>query len=194
MPEIELPDPEKLEEARKDTFSRRAALCAAIFAVMLAITALGGSNAAKEMMLAQQKATNYWSYYQAKVIREHLYQQERTRMDLELTERGPAMTAEGRQKAQAALKKAEEERDRFNAEKKDIEQLARKHEALSALSQAKDPYFDFAEVLLQISIVMASVALLASSRRMLVFAVVAAVVGGLLSLNGFLMLVEIPFL
>ncbi len=48
------------------------ALSVAVYAVVLAITALGGSNAGKDMVMAQQKATNQWSYYQAKVVRENM--------------------------------------------------------------------------------------------------------------------------
>ena len=58
MPEVELPNPEELEERRDKTFSRRVALTTAVFAVILAIASLGGSNAMKEMLLAQQEASN----------------------------------------------------------------------------------------------------------------------------------------
>lgn len=72
MAEVELPHPDELEERRDKTFSRRVALTTAVYAVVLAIASLGGNNAMKEMLLAQQEASNQWSYYQAKVIREHL--------------------------------------------------------------------------------------------------------------------------
>jgi radical SAM superfamily enzyme with C-terminal helix-hairpin-helix motif len=70
--EVGLPNPDELEAARDKTFSRRVALTTAVYAVVLAIASLGGNNAMKEMLLAQQEASNQWSYYQAKVIREHL--------------------------------------------------------------------------------------------------------------------------
>ena len=37
--------------------------------VALAVTALGGSNAGKDMVMAQQKATNQRAYFQAKAVR-----------------------------------------------------------------------------------------------------------------------------
>jgi hypothetical protein len=40
---------------------------------------------------------------------------------------------------------------------------------------------------------MASIAILAHSRRMYVFSIISASLGTLLSLNGFLMLVRLPF-
>ncbi len=71
MSEIELPQPEELEEIKAHAFTRRVALTTAIFAVILAISSLGGNHAMKEMILAQQQASNQWAYYQAKAGREH---------------------------------------------------------------------------------------------------------------------------
>ena len=55
MAEIELPNPEELRELKEKHFSRRVALMTAVYAVLLAITSLGGNNATKDMMLAQQQ-------------------------------------------------------------------------------------------------------------------------------------------
>ena len=58
MPELELPNPEELEERREKRFSRRVALTTAIYAVVLTIASLGGNNAMKEMLLAQQQSSD----------------------------------------------------------------------------------------------------------------------------------------
>ena len=52
MTEVELPNPEELEEVKGKAFTRRVALTTAIYAVVLAIASLGGNNAMKEMLLA----------------------------------------------------------------------------------------------------------------------------------------------
>jgi hypothetical protein len=56
--EVELPDPEELREKAESRFGRRVARVTAIFAVILAIAALGGNHAMKEMLLAQQQASD----------------------------------------------------------------------------------------------------------------------------------------
>ncbi|MBI2555011.1 MAG: DUF4337 family protein [Candidatus Rokubacteria bacterium] len=61
------------------------------------------------------------------------------------------------------LKKFAEEEKRYNAEKKDIEKEAKTLEHERDRNRDKDPYFDYAEVLLQIAIVMASVSILSAS-------------------------------
>ena len=48
-------------------------------------------------------------------------------------------------------------------------------------------------MLLQIAIVMSSIAILAHSRLMFGFSLVSAALGALLAANGFLMIVHLPF-
>lgn len=63
------------------------------------------------------------------------------------------------------------------------------------MNRAKDPTFDFAEVLLQIAIVTASVSILSASRPLYGVSGAFALVGALLCLNGYLLLVpRLPFL
>ena len=112
MAEVELPKPEELHEHRADHFSRRVALVTAIFAVLLAIAALGGNHAMKEMLLAQQKSSDQWAFYQAKVIREHQYRGQKLRLEVDLIERGDTMKPEAREKIDALMRKrfADEEK------------------------------------------------------------------------------------
>lgn len=193
MAEIELPEPEELEEKKSKPFTKRVALTTAIFAVILAITSLGGSNAMKEMLLAQQQASDQWAFYQAKVIREHLYRQQKDRLEIDLMERSNTLKPDIRNRLEAFLKKLSDEEKRYNTEKKEIKKEAEKFEHERDVNRAKDPYFDYAEVLLQIAIVMASIAILAHSPAMFAFALAAASLGALFSLNGFLLLFRLPF-
>lgn len=194
MADIELPDPDELEEMRGKQFTRRVALTTAIFAVMLAITSLGGNNAMKGMLMAQQQASDQWAFYQSKVMREHSYKIQRLQTEALLMERGKAMSPGSRENYESLAASFREEEGRYNKEKKAIESAARKLEQERDMNNSKDPYFDFAEVLLQIAIVMASISILSGTRRIFYFAVLAAVLGSILSLNGFILAFRIPFL
>ena len=193
MPELELPNPEELEERREKHFSRRVALTTAIYAVVLAIASLGGNNAMKEMLLAQQQSSDQWAFYQAKVIREHQYRGLKLQLEAQLAEPSSLKGAE-RAKIEALATRFAEEEKRYNAEKKDIEQDAKKLEHLRDRHRNRDPYFDFAEVFLQIAIVTSSVAILSTSRPMFWFSLVLAVIGAILTANGFTQLFALPFL
>ena len=95
--------------------------------MVLAIAALGGNHAMKEMLLAQQQSSDQWAFYQAKVIREHLYRGQKMRLEADLAE--PARPRPRASKHEALLRKLDEEEKRYNAEKKDIEKDAKKLEA-----------------------------------------------------------------
>ena len=194
MPEVELPNPGELHERAEESFGRRIALVTAIYAVVLAIASLGGNNAMKDMLLAQQQSSDQWAFYQAKVIREHLYRVEKMRVEVDLEERGGTLRPEARAKLEALRAKLADEEKRYGAEKKDIERDAKKLEQQRDVNRDKDPYFDYAEVLLQIAIVCSSVAILSSSRPMVLISAALAVVGALFTINGFLLLVRISFL
>lgn len=194
MAEVEIPNTEELEEIRSKTFTKRIALVTAIFAVILAIASLGGSNATKEMLLAQQQSSDQWAFYQAKVIREHLYRSQKMRLEADLAERGGSIKPETRKHYESLLKKLDEEAVRYSTEKKEIEKEAKKLEHERDIYRQKDPYFDYAEVLLQISIVMASVSILAVSRPMFYFAVFVALSGTILTINGYVLAFKLPFL
>jgi len=194
MTEVELPNSEELEHIKGRDFTRRVAMSTAIYAVVLAIAALGGKYAMKEMLLAQQQSSDQWAFYQAKVIREHQYRAQKMRLEVELAERGSTMKPEARQKYEALLAKFAEEEKRYNAEKRDIEKDAKKLEHERDVNRARDPYFDFAEVMLQIAIVMASISILATSRPMYVFSLCVAILGVLLTINGYTLLVKVPLL
>jgi hypothetical protein len=56
----------------------------------------------------------------------------------------------------------------------------------------KDPYFDYAEVLLQIAVVLSSIAILSQAHIMFWMSLVTAIMGSVLSLNGYLLLFHIP--
>ena len=194
MAEIELPNTEELEEIKTKKFTRRVALTTALYAVILAVTALGGNNSMKEMLLAQQEAANRWAFYQAKNMRENLYKIQRSNLEADLQERAEHLKPEARARFESRIKEAGDEEVRYATEKKDIEGEAKKAEQERDLNKKKNPYFDFAEVLLQISIVMASIAILSSSRPVFRFSLAVAAVGGILSFNGFTLVFRVPFL
>jgi hypothetical protein len=191
--EVELPNPEELEERRDKAFSRRVALTTAIYAVVLAIASLGGNNSMKDMLLAQQQSSDQWAFYQAKVIREHLYRAQKLVMEAELAD-AAAVRGPRQDRLEALAKQFADEERRYNAEKKDIEQDAKRLEHERNVNRDRDPYFDYAEVLLQIAIVCSSVSILSTSRPMFWFSMALALLGVVFTANGFLLFFRFPFL
>ena len=194
MVEIELPNPEELKEKSRNSFGKKVALFTAIYAVILAICALGGNNSMKDMLLAQQEASNQWAFYQAKNNREYLYRIEKDRLETQLVERGDTMKPAALKHYKTQIQKVLAEEARLAKDKQEISVEAKKQEHERDVNRAKDPYFDFGEALLQIAIVMSSVSIIANSRPVFIFSIGAAVLGSLVTLNGFLLLIRVPFL
>jgi hypothetical protein len=185
------------QEAPKDKFKQRAAILIAVLAMILAITALGGSNAGKEAVNNNVFASNYFSFFQAKNMRQTSYQIAADQIDLAWLNDTALPDA-----AKAALKaKAENYRKtvaRYESEpetgegKKELIQRAKEFEAKRDHALKQDPYFDYAEALLQIAIVLVSVSIVAEIGWLVAIGGLLGVIGTLLTINGFFLLVEIP--
>jgi hypothetical protein len=185
------------KDRESDQFKQRAAIVIAFFAMCLAITSLGGSNAAKEAFNNNILASNFYSFFQAKNIRQTSYQLAGDELELAWL-RNPALPAESRKALQDKLNFYRETVKRYESEpdtregKKELLERARQHEELRDRALKQDPYFDYAEALLQIAIVLISVAIVANLLWLSYLGGALGLVGLLLSLNGFLLLVEVP--
>jgi hypothetical protein len=193
MPEVELPNLHEIEEQKEKKFSKRVALVTACYAVLLAITALGGGKAMKEMLLCQQQASDQWSFYQAKSIREQIYRSQSLMAEATLAEKKTCMSKGVCANYEKISKEFKDEAARYNGEKKEIEEKARDLEKERDKYHAKDPYFEFGEALLQIAIVLASISILASSAAIFGISLVSAGLGTFLMLNGYFMFMNLPF-
>jgi hypothetical protein len=162
------------------------ALFVAIYAVVLAIAAAGGHKAGKEMLMEQLQATDLWGQFQGKSIRESNALSEYEKLEIEMLN-GDAL-AEAKAKNETRKTRLKTKLDQYEKDKEEIFREAKKHEAARDEALHRDPYFDFAEVALQISIVLASVAMLSGKRWAFVTSLVLAVIGVALTLNGYLLL------
>lgn len=190
MADVEVPDPKEAEEKAASPFTKTVALLVAVYAVALAVTALGGSNAGKDMVMAQQKASNHWAYYQAKVMRENMYLLAAEELELQIAEEnGSAKARELREKKLADYRK---KAATYKSEKEEIKEKAEELEKERDTAARRDPYFDYAEVLLQIGIVLASVAMLSGRKEFFYLSLVLAALGVFLCSNGYGLFLKIP--
>ena len=184
----------ELIESSSDKRKNRTALTISILAMVLAIASLGGSNAAKEATQENILAANAYAFYQAKTIRQTALKIAATDLELQLA-REPAMVATAKELFQKKIDEYKKTIDRYESEpdtkqgKKELLIQAREHEAARDHALRQDPWFDYAEGMLQIAIVLLSVSIVGSIP--VLFLVGAALGGlGLLSmLNGFLLIV-----
>ena len=185
------------QDELRDRFKQRAAVAIAILAMVLAICSLGGSNAGKEAVNNNVLASNYFNFFQAKNMRQ-------TSLMLAADEleygwlNDPAISESTKQAMRAKLDQYRKTVARYESEpdtregKKELMERAREYEQKRDLALKQDPYFDYAEALLQIAIVLISVAIIAHLVWLAFLGGAIGIVGVLLTINGFLLLVEIP--
>ena len=181
-----------------DKFKSSAAMVIGFMAMLLAITSLGGGNVLEDMIAHNIHASDTWAFYQAKTIRQTTVRTAADDLEVEL-KTNPNMPADARQVLEAKIDEYRKTAERYDDEpdetdpgnplkgegRKQLMARARDFERQREIAQKQDPNFDFAEALFQIAIVLASVSILATSRRILMLALVVGVAATLLMLNGY---------
>ena len=73
--------------------------------------------------------------------------------------------------------------------KKELMAIAKEHESHRDTALRKDPWFDYGASLLQIAIVLASIAIVITSRALLTVSLIVGIIGTLSAINGFFLIV-----
>jgi hypothetical protein len=153
-------------EHAHDPFDKRVAATMAIIAAALAVVSVLGHLFATEELLLQQKASDQWSYYQAKSIRRY---QSEVAKDLFATMGGAK-----------SEKKAEDYSGKAEGYKKDMEEIskdAKEKEQESRLRGHQALCLHIGEIFLEIAIVFASLAILTKRPTLYWTAVGSSAVG-----------------
>ncbi len=183
-------------EKSADKFKTRTAIMIAVLAALLAVTGLGGQNAAKEATNNNIFASNLYAFYQAKNIRQTSFALAADALEIELA--NPAASPETKAALQKKIEGYRKNVARYESEpdtqegKKELLARAKAMEVIRDHALKQDPYFDYAEVLLQIAIVLASVAIVSGIGWLVFGSALLGILGTLLMINGFLLLVAIP--
>ncbi len=171
----------------------RSALTISILAMVLAIASLGGSNAMKEATQENILAANAYAFYQAKNIRQTTYKLAATDLELQLA-REPNMNANAKAMFEKKIEDYKKTAERYESEpetkegKKELMLRAKEHEATRDHAMRQDPWFDYAEGMLQIAIVLLSVSIVASVPALYWAGSVLGALGFFSTLNGYFLL------
>ena len=170
---------EAAERARESKQLAPVSLTMAIVAVLVATTTLLGHRAHTEELLLQTRATDQWSYYQAKNMRRNNLEA----LDEVLT------TMEGTKADRTAevRKHFHEEIEKYREQQTDIQGEGRSLEAEVKQTSSRANRFDLGEVLLEIALVVTSITLLTDKRAYWYFGCVLAALGVICAASGLLM-------
>ncbi|MBV9233616.1 MAG: DUF4337 domain-containing protein [Candidatus Eremiobacteraeota bacterium] len=186
MPETPEIETDKLQEqiaevheevAREEAgrWVRYVGLCAAIFAVFAAVSALRAGDLVNEALINQIKASDTWNEYQASRQKEHVYT---VALD-ELRDRGT--------RSAALLHGYRRQIDKERAKEKPLSVEARRLEEEAGAQVGRHRAFEYAVALLQVAIALGAVAALARSKPAWFVSMASGAVGIIFFIRGFLL-------
>ena len=168
-----------------------------VLAVILALCSLGGSNASSEAMLKNIEASNNWAFFQAKNARRLSYKLQADQLDV-LLAANPSISdgVKTNITGKIADYQAQEKILTSDPEKKEgLEELWTKGKALEAerdMAMKRGPYFEYGQALLQIAIVLASVAIISGGNAVLAASVLVGIFGAISMMGGYTLAFTLP--
>jgi uncharacterized protein DUF4337 len=168
-----------------------------ILAVVLAICSLGGSNAQQDATQQNIAASNVWSFFQAKNARRQALRLHADEFDVML-KATPAMPDDAKKELETKIAdyKVQDKQLTSDPERGEgLDELFAKGKALEAardLALQRGPYFDYGQALLQIAIVLASVALISGGNLLLYVSFLLGAFGAILTAGGFTLAFPLP--
>ena len=178
-------------------FRRWAAIYVGVVAMLLAISSLGGGKATKEMLSANIRASDAYAFAQTKYVRETAYELAADQLEAEIAAQ-PGMPDAAKSSMSASIEKYRQRAARYASDpasgegRKELLLKAKEWEAARDHAEAQDPNFQFAAALFQIAIVLGSVSIVAASRALLGLSAIISVAAVALTLNGFILFVNLP--
>jgi hypothetical protein len=161
---------------REAQIKDRAGFVIVILAALLAINTMIGGQTSSKIMNNTIAANNQWAWYQAKNMRQVLYE-----------------TAAVESKIPANKEKFESEAARMKADKDEIMAKAKALETERDVARQKSPWFTWGGSVLQIGIVLLTASILAVSMPMFWISIVVGSVGAMLVSQALWMWIPIGF-
>lgn len=171
-----MPDAPELPEAN-DRFEKTIALTIAIIAVVLSFVGSKGDNAKTDAVVKTNQVANQWSFFQSKSLKENLASSNAMLLS-QVTAQDPA----------AAKAKAEEmmkEAARYEAEKQEIMAKAKALEDEVKYALSIDDRCGLSSLLLQISVVVCSIAILVRWKAIFVVGAAVGLIGVVVGATAF---------
>ena len=138
-----------VKKSWKENITTFIAITTLILAVCATLTAFKAAGYGNKMVLAQSQASDQWAYYQAKSIKETTLQAQRDMMEL---------TMEQTPRFKEKIIQYDKEIARYKQEKNDITVEAKRLEGIRDTSQGYNNSFGQALILLQVGILLSSLA------------------------------------
>ncbi|MGQ0455954.1 MAG: DUF4337 domain-containing protein [Hyphomicrobium sp.] len=169
-----------------------------ILAVVLAICSMGGDNAAKDAAFKNIEASNNWAFFQAKNARRQGLRLQADQLEI-MTTTQSTMPDDAKQSIAARIAEYRAQADKLTTDperKEGLDELWVKGKELEAERDdalKRGPYFDYGQALLQIAIVLASIAIISGGNALLFGSFALGALGAIATIGGFTLAFPLPF-
>lgn len=174
-----------MADEKKEPWLNYLALTTVILAVCATLATFKGGGFSTRSVMSQSQASDQWAYYQAKGIKAYLYEMQGEKLELERSslprETPPGVLGAYGEKIADYRKRVE----KYEQEKTDIRQQARRLEATRDDAQRHSATFGIAVIYLQIAILLSSVAGLLKKKPVWYAGLAAGAVGLVYFADGF---------
>jgi hypothetical protein len=160
-----------------DEFGKKVGVTVGIIGIVLAVITIASHRAHTEAVIDRTEANDQWAFYQSKKIREHAA--DVASIELKILATDPA-------KAEKAIAKLEETRDRYAKETDKIQEEAKAKEDETKHAEHQALRFDLGEGLLELGLVLSSLYFFSKRRLFPYIGISAAVIGAVVGVSGFL--------
>ncbi|HUI59748.1 MAG TPA: DUF4337 domain-containing protein [Steroidobacteraceae bacterium] len=160
-----------------DTFAQRVGVAVGVIGIILAVVTIGSHRAHTQAVIDRTDENDKWSFFEAKKIRQHMFDVGADLARALATDQGRVQELLDRYAAQSA---------RYAKETEDIQKEAKASHAESAREENRAMRLDIGEGFLELGLVLSSLYFLSRRRFFPVLGAIAAVIGTILGVIGFL--------
>lgn len=177
-------------EDENDGLVSAAAVAIAVVATFMAVCGVKGDNVDYGILQEQSNAVDMWSMYQAKSMKQYMFELQRDSFQAQLAVGGPDLAPGASRDITSAIAGYEENIQRYQSEKAEIRAEAEQHEkACGGLDEIANK-LDLADVFLSVAISLMAITILTKRRWLFVIGAIPCVLGIALGLAA---LINLPF-
>lgn len=166
--------------------NKRIALLVAVLAALLAISEMGGKSSQTEVLTQHVEATNMWTFFQAKTVRQTVVRTAAEELDAQFKDANPvppAVTAQIEQWRRTAQRYDTE--PETNEGRKELMARAKNHEAKREAARSAYHLFEYGSAAFQLAIVLAGAAALTAVTWLTFLSIGLGVIGAAFTFIGF---------
>jgi hypothetical protein len=174
-----------MSEEKKEPWLNYLALTTVILAVCATLATFKGGGFSTRAVMSQSQASDQWAFFQAKSVKQNLYEVERVQLDLERKALPASTPAAVLAAFDARVQDCDQRVARYDKEKGEEGAKAKTLEKNRDEAQHHGYFFGIAVIFLQISILLSSIAALLKKKPVWILGVAVGLIGVVYFANGF---------